>query len=377
MIYLDYNATTPLSENVKQVIIDNLNLFYNPSSMYKESNFAKEKINDARIYVSELINANDKQIIFTGCATESNNAVFNTCVNNSSKKNKNIIVSCVEHSAVLEAAKYYKKYRNVDVVFIPVDNKGRINILDIQKAINENTILVSIMLVNNEIGNIYPIKEIAEAVHQLNPSTYVHTDATQAIGKMNVDVQNLSVDFLTMSGHKFNAPKGIGALYIKRIDEYVPFLVGGHQEKNYRAGTENLLSIIALGQAAKDLLNFNEYDSIRRKRDFFERKVLSYIPGTKVLGDIDNRVCNTSCILFDQLNGIDICELVNSMDDICISSGSACNSIILEPSHVMKALGYNRIPIRVSIGKNTTDEELTKCFQSLIKTTKLLRKKEK
>lgn len=375
MIYLDYNATTPLSESVKQAIRESLDLFVNPSSMYKESETAKKKIQQARKNIGLLINAEENQVIFTGCATESNNAVVSTCVDGSKKAKKHIIVSSVEHSAIFETAKHYQKYRNVDVTFIPVDDKCRIDLNEIRDAVTENTVLVSVMLVNNEVGNIYPIKDIVKLVKEKNPSTMVHTDATQAIGKMDVDVRDLGVDFLTLSGHKFYAPKGIGALYVKNPDTFTPFMIGGHQEKGNRAGTENLLSIIAIGQAAEDIALFHDYGTIQAKRDQFEKNVLKFIAGSKILGDTENRICNTSCILIDGYSGIDICEMVNEIGDVCISSGSACNSIILEPSHVMKAMGINKIPIRVSIGKDTTDKELTKCLQALIKTTKLLKRK--
>jgi len=374
MIYLDYNATTPLSEGVKEIIKENLDCFFNPSSMYKESETLKEEIKKARCSVAELINAKPEQIIFTGCATESNNTVISTCIDSAPKSRNHIIISSVEHSAIFETAKYYQKYRNIDVTFIPVDENGRIDIDNIRKAITEKTILVSVMLVNNEIGNIYPIKDISNVVRAKNPDIKIHTDATQAIGKMDVDVMELGVDYLTVSGHKFYAPKGVGALYVKNNDGFVPFMRGGHQEESLRAGTENILSILALGQAAKELLQFSDYDSIRDKRDRFETNVLKFVKGSKVLGDIGNRVCNTSCILIDNLSGIDVCEIVNATDDICISSGSACNSVILEPSHVMKAMGICKIPVRISIGKETTEKELTKCLQALIKAQKILNK---
>ena len=374
MIYLDYNATTPLSDSVKQTIRESLNLFVNPSSMYKESEVTKKKIQQARKNIASLINAEENQVIFTGCATESNNAVVSSCVDGSKRAKKHIIVSSVEHSAIFETAKHYQKYRNIDVTFIPVDNKGRVDLNKIKDAVSENTVLVSIMLVNNEIGNVYPIKDIVKIVKEKNPNTMVHTDATQAIGKMDVDVEDLGVDFLTLSGHKFYAPKGIGALYVKKLNAFTPFMIGGHQEKGNRAGTENLLSIIAIGQAAEDIAQFRDYGSIQAKRDQFEKNVLKFISGSKILGDTENRICNTSCILIDGYSGIDICEMVNEIEDVCISSGSACNSTILEPSHVMKAMGINKIPIRVSIGKDTTDKELTKCLQALIKATRLLKR---
>ena len=180
MIYLDYNATTPLSEGVKQAIADSLDLFVNPSSMYKESGDSKKKIQQARKDVGALINAEENNIIFTGCATESNNAVISTCVDGAQKTKKHIIVSSVEHSAIFETAKHYQKYRNVDVTFIPVDDKCRIDPNMIKDAVTENTVLVSVMLVNNEVGNVYPIKDIVRTVKEKNPLTMVHTDATQA-----------------------------------------------------------------------------------------------------------------------------------------------------------------------------------------------------
>lgn len=375
MIYLDYNATTPLSENVKKCIQDNMELFVNPSSTYREGKIIKRKIEDARNSVSKIINAKAEKVIFTGCATESNNSVISSCLNNSQFLKSHIIVSSVEHSAIFETVKFYEKYRNLEVTYLPVDQYGRINLDDVKTAIRDNTILVSVMLVNNEIGNIYPIKEITKLVKSINNEIMVHTDATQAIGKMKVDVEDLGIDYLTLSGHKFYGPKGIGALYVKNPKNFLPYIIGGHQESGKRAGTENLLSILAIGQAAKDIMDFNDYIGMEEKRNCFEEKVLKFIKGSKIIGDIENRVCNTSCILIDNLSGIDICEFVNEFDDVCISSGSACNSIMLEPSHVMFALGINAIPIRISIGKDTTSEELTKCVQSLIKAHRRLNKK--
>ena len=377
MIYLDYNATTPLSESVKQCIKDNLDIFENPSSLYKENKIVKERIKEARHNVANLINSEPDNIIFTGCATESNTTVFNSCIANPliDPKPKHIIVSSVEHSAVLETAKYYEKFNNVSVTYLPVDSKGRIDINDVYNAISDNTVLISIMLVNNELGNCYPVEEISNRVHKINPITLVHTDATQAIGKMMVDVKKLDVDFLTLSGHKFYAPKGIGGLYVKDLKALTPYLYGGHQEQGLRAGTENFLSIVAMGQAAEDVISDTNYDRIRRLRDSFEKKVLKHIKGSTVLGDIDNRICNTSCILFDNLNGIDICNLVDQIDGICISSGSACNSVELSPSHVMKAIGIHKIPIRVSLGRYTTQEDMDCIFKALMKATNLYKKR--
>lgn len=368
MIYLDHNATTPLSEGVKQYIIENLDSFENPSSLYKENLQIQSQIKDARCSVARLINAPEDNIIFTGCATESNNTVFSSAFNSQSKP-AHIIVSSVEHSAVLETARYYQQVHNVDVTYLPVDALGRINVDELCSAVKPNTILVSIMLVNNELGNCYPVSEIANKVHNINSNIFVHTDATQAIGKMPVDVQNLEVDFLTLSGHKFYAPKGVGGLYIKDLEKFTPFMHGGHQERGLRAGTENYISIIAMGQAAKEAYEFNDFRKIAKLRDQLETKITTFIKNSRVLGDIENRICNTSSILFEGIDGITLCQMVNELDDICISSGSACNSVELRPSHVMNAIGLNQIPIRISLGKQTTEEELNKLFKSLLKIT--------
>ena len=228
------------------------------------------------------------------------------------------------------------------------------------------------MLVNNEIGNIYPIKEISEIVHKKNKSTLMHTDATQAIGKMKVDVQDLGVDYLTMSGHKIYAPKGIGALYIKDSSRFTPFIHGGHQENNLRAGTENFISIVALGQAIQDIMEKEDYerDNERKLRDLLEEKIKKIMKGARILGDIDNRVCNTSCVLLDHMDGHIVCIKAEEIDGVYISAGSACNSDNVKPSHVMEAIGVNQIPIRVSIGRFTSENDILACVQTLMKIKK-------
>lgn len=377
MIYLDYNATTPLSENVKNSIINSLDKFGNPSSLYSKGKESREAIFKARKSLSNLINANPSQIIFTSCATESNNSVISSSIESNKHSVKHIITTKIEHPAIIEALDYYKKNENIHVTYLECDNFGRISTNQLEQSLTQDTVLVSIMMANNEIGNIYPIKEICDIVHNYNPSIKVHTDATQAIGKIDIDVKHLGVDYLTMSGHKFYAPKGVGALFIKNANTFEPMMRGGHQENDLRAGTENILSIIAMGIAADELNEINNNDEIGKLRDYIECKILKHISNSKLLGDIDNRVCNTSCILFEGINGIKICELLNSFPEeekICISSGSACNSISFQPSHVMKAMEINQIPIRISIGRYTTKNDLDIFFKSLLKTINLLKK---
>lgn len=368
MIYFDNNATTRLSEGVKKCIVDNLDLFYNPSSLYSEGKYVKEKIEIARTNVGRLIGAEANNIIFTGCATESNNTVISTCIDSSLLKKKHIIVSSVEHSAILEAVKHYEKLGCIDLTVLSVDSCGRISADELKSAIREDTILVSIMLVNNEVGNIYPIKDFVNIVKSQNPITKFHTDATQAIGKYRVDVNQLGVDYLTLSGHKFHALKGIGALYVRDIENFKPFMYGGHQEKGRRAGTENTLGILSIGQAAQEIYESldSDIELMLSLRNYLERQLSRLNVGTnknryKFLGDLDNRVCNTSCILINGFDGKLVCTTVDTdgeEDDSSISSGSACNSGDLRPSHVMQAMGIKQIPIRVSFDKYNTMEEV-------------------
>ena len=367
VIYFDNNATTRLSPGVKQCILENLDLYYNPSSLYSEGQRVREKIESARKNIAELIGASADNIIFTGCATESNNTVISTSIDRSSLQKKHIVVSSVEHSAILEAVKHYEKLGCIGLTVLPVDGFGRISEEDLQHAVKENTILVSIMLVNNEVGNIYPIERFARIVHDINPQTKFHTDATQAIGKINVDVLSLGVDFLTLSGHKFHALKGIGALFVKDIDDFNPFMYGGHQEKGRRAGTENTLGILSLGQAAKETKESLDADiaHMQQLRDYLEKQLSKLNVGQyknryTFLGDLANRVCNTSCILIEGFDGKLVCNTVDTdgeADDSSISSGSACNSGELKASQVMQAMGITDIPIRVSFDRyNTLDE---------------------
>lgn len=378
MIYLDNNATTPLSERVKEAIVTHLDKYGNPSSIYKIGAQNKQCIDHARQSVATLINADAKNIIFTGCATESNNAVINSCVDLHPDKTTHIVTTKVEHSAILETVKYYQKYRNVDVTFLDVDSKGRINPNDLKAALRGDTTLVSVMLVNNEIGNIYDVKKLCSIVKEYNPTILFHTDATQAVGKMKVNVEDLNVDFLTLSGHKFYAPKGVGALYMRNSKLFLPYMHGGHQERGLRAGTENILSIVAMGTAADEAIAFTEYDRIAELRDYIENMVLKLVKPARVIGDIEHRICNTSCVLFEQYNGVDICDLINRLPEaerVCISSGSACNSIALAPSHVMEAMDIQRIPIRISLNKYTSKDELDTFLRSLMKIRKILGQK--
>ena len=369
-IYLDNNATTPLSESVQRIIKSSLSEYFNPSTLYEGGKQIENEIKKARESVAALINADKDSVIFNSGATEGNNTVLNHVFFSTKEPNmkKHIIVSNVEHPAILETVSFYEKHNLLEVTRLPVDHYGRIDKEYLLSSLKSNTVLVSIMLANNEIGNIYPIQEFAKIVHSFNPSISVHTDATQAIGKMKVDVEALGVDFLTLSGHKFYAPKGVGALFVRSSKQFIPFIHGGHQENRKRAGTENTVSIIAMGEAAREAAKFadSDYEKIASLRDDFEERLKKVQKDAEVLGDSEHRICNTSCIRFPGINGKDICEFVDLEARICISTGSACDSNNLSLSHVMRAMNVQEIPIRVSLGRDTTQEDMIKLLQSLM-----------
>ena len=370
LIYLDNNATTQLSESVIRTIDISKHLFANPNSQYSIGKDVKKEIETARKNIADLINAVPNNLIFTGSATESNNAIFNSCVQLSPEK-KHIVISAVEHPSILNTAKTYEN-KGYEITRIKVDEKGRLNFNDLIDATRNDTLLVSIMMVNNEIGNIYPIKQIVKGVKEKNPNVLIHTDAVQAIGKMEVDVKDLGVDFLSISGHKFHAPKGIGCIYANDIEHFKPFILGGEQENHLRGGTENTISILAMGQAAietKQNLHTN-IAKMKELRDYLEQKFskipASYPKFTRI-GDTENRICNTSCVVIDGIKGY---ELVDALDNlnvgICISAGSACNSTAQEPSIVMKSLGIDTIPIRISLSRFTTKQEIIDFYKYIL-----------
>ncbi|MDR1583054.1 MAG: aminotransferase class V-fold PLP-dependent enzyme [Prevotellaceae bacterium] len=376
LIYLDNNATTQLSDSVIKTIDVAKHLFANPSSQYSIGKEIHNEIQTARKNIANLINADPECLVFTGCASESNNAIFSSCAQLFPDK-KHIIISAVEHPSVLNTALSYEK-KGYEITCINVDSKGRLNLSELIEAIRNDTLLVSIMTANNETGNIYPIQQIVEKVKEKNPDILVHTDAVQAIGKMEVDVQSSGVDFLSMSGHKFHAPKGIGCIYAKNIEQVKTFIWGGEQENHLRGGTENTISILAMGQAAietKQNLSTN-IAQIKELRDYLEMKLLRTPMHTfTIIGDIENRVCNTSCVSIGGIKGYELVDALDRLDvGVCISAGSACNSTAQEPSIVMKSLGINIIPIRISLSKYTTRQEINDFYKYLLMILNKLKK---
>lgn len=365
-IYLDNNATTKCDENVLEEMLPYLkNEYGNPSSIYSFGKDIKSKIALARKNIAQLLNAKEEEIIFTSCASESNaSAIMNAVRNNPDKKH--IITTKVEHASIIETMKHLES-KGYKITYLSVDKKGRLDIEELKNSINDDTLLVAVMMANNEIGNIYPIKEIGEICK--NRNVLFHCDCVQAIGKVKIDVKEMNIDTLSMSGHKIHAPKGIGVLYVRQGIPYIP-LIFGHQEKNRRGGTENVPYIIALGKAVQNILedDYKVNDKIKKLRDKLEKEVIENIDDVYIYGDIDNRLPNTSNIAFKGITGEEILLVLESYN-IYVGTGSACNSELAEPSHVLVACNAdldNYSPIRVSLSKYNTEEEID-LFVSRIK----------
>jgi cysteine desulfurase len=333
-----------------------------------------KKIEEAKARVASLLGAEPEEIIFTSCGTESDNTAIMSAAESSPEK-RHIITSRVEHPAVLNFSKHLarKGYR---VSFIPVDSFGRLDMNAFMKALDDNTVVVSIMYANNETGVIFPIQEIAEILRERK--ILFHTDAVQAVGKIPINVKELPVDMLSLSGHKLHAPKGVGALYVRKGTRFSPYIIGGHQEHGRRAGTENIASIIALGKAcelAKENLK-EEVVYLSRLRDKLEKALIECCPDVRVNGDTEHRLPNTTNISFEYIEGEAILLRLNEYN-ICASSGSACTSGSLEPSHVLRAMGvpYTAIhgSIRFSLSRYNDETEINKVIETMPSIIKDLR----
>jgi cysteine desulfurase len=374
-IYLDNNATTRVTDEVIEAMLPYFGSLYgNPSSMHTFGGQIYRKIEDARKSVAELINAEPEEVIFTSCGTESDNTAIMSTVQVNAQK-KHIVTTKVEHPAVLNFCKTLAR-SGYDITFLPVNKPGQINLQELEAAITDNTALVSIMYANNETGVIFPIEKIAGIVK--SKGTLFHTDAVQAVGKIPVDVKKIPIDMLSISGHKIHAPKGIGVLYVRKGTRFSPYLIGGHQERGRRAGTENVASIIGLGKAcelAKKHMH-EENTKIRTLRDRLENELLKSCPDARINGDRENRLPNTVNISFDYVEGEAILLRLNE-DNICASSGSACTSGSLEPSHVLRAMGvpFTAIhgSVRFSLSRYNKDEEINLVLEKMPKIIKQLR----
>ena len=374
-IYLDNNATTRCDEEVLNEMLPYLNEKYgNPSSIYSFGKEVKDEISRARKNIAKLLNADESEIVFTSCASESNVSAIMNAVRNYPEK-KNIITIEVEHASIIETMKYLESI-GYDITYLSVDSCGKINLEELKNAINENTCLIAIMMANNELGNIYPIKEIGKIAKEHN--ILLHCDAVQAVGKVKIDVKEMEIDTLSLSGHKIHAPKGIGVLYVKKEVPYTP-LIFGHQETNKRGGTENVPYIIGLGKAAELLIE--EQNEVNEKIEFLrnklEKEIKEKISDVYIYGDLENRLPNTSSIAFKGVKGEEILLVLESYN-IYVGTGSACNSESAEPSHVLVACNANLeeySPIRISLGKYNTEEEIDKFVKVLTRTINMLRRK--
>jgi cysteine desulfurase len=366
-VYVDNNGTTPVAPEVFEAMKPFFHELYgNPSSMHFKGGEVQKALAEAREKVADLIGASPDEIVFTSCGTESDNAAIQGTLASYPEK-RHIISTRVEHPAVWTLCKDLEK-RGYRVTMLSVDREGRLDLDELRAAISNDTALVSVMYANNETGVIFPIEEIGQIVK--SRGIPYHTDAVQAVGKIPLDMKKSTVDMLSLSGHKLHAPKGIGVLYIRRGTKFSPFLIGGHQEKGRRGGTENIPYIVGLGKASELAARHleEENDRVRFLRDKLEGRLLERIPDTLVNGDREHRLPNTVSLSFEYVEGESILLLLSNLG-ICASSGSACTSGSLEPSHVLRAMG---IPftaahgsIRFSLSIYTTEEEIDYILKEL------------
>lgn len=375
-VYLDYSATTPVKEDVVKEMLPYYTEFYgNPSSLYDMGLEAKAGIDKARERVAELINADSREIFFTSCGTEADNWVLEGAADALKKKGNHIITSKIEHHAILHTCEYLEKH-GFEVTYLDVDNEGFVHPETLEKAIRPETVLVSIMMVNNEIGTIQPIKELAAVAKK--HGVLFHTDAVQGLGNVPIDVRDLGVDFLSMSAHKIYGPKGIGALFMRRGVRISTFMHGGAQENKRRAGTENSAGIVGFGKAA-ELARTGLEEHIRHStdlRNYFWEKIESSISGVQLNGPKDKRHPGNLNVSFDYIEGEAILLLLNG-NGISVSTGSACSSKSLAPSHVLDAIGVSITKmngtIRFTVGDFTTREDIDYVVDVLIKVVERLR----
>lgn len=374
MIYLDNAASTAIHDDVLTEMLPYLKEQYgNPSSIHKFGRVADKAIKTARKRISQLINANPNEILLTSGGTESNNtALYGIAHLN---KGKHIITSSIEHEAILEPCKRLEE-EGFRITYLPVDDRGLVSPQNVKDSISDDTCLVSIMFANNEVGTIQPIQEISRICAEKN--TPFHTDAIQAVGKIPIDVQNLGVDLLSISSHKINGPKGVGALYIKNGTSISPLILGGGQEKGLRSGTENVANIVGFGKACQ-LANENLEKNISyltELRDYLISNVIKQIPNVTINGDLEKRIPNNTHFTFLGVNGED---LIIKLDEhnVAASTGSACSVKTQKASHVLQAMGFSHEQItgslRLTLGIFNTKEELEETISTLKKVVNELR----
>jgi cysteine desulfurase len=364
-VYLDHNATTPVHPEAKDAMLPYLDrAFGNPSSSHWAGREAREAVERARAQVADLISADPSEIVFTSGGSEGDNMAVRGAVMEHGR-GSHVIISSVEHPAVFGTCRLLEK-GGLRVTYLPVGESGRVEVKDVQKAMGKRTVLISVMLANNETGVMNPVGEIVRIARERG--ILMHTDAVQAVGKAPIDVRALGVDILTASGHKFNAPKGVGFQYVREGLRLPPIISGGHHERGLRAGTENVPGIAALGMACavakRDMAE--KVRAVGALRDRLERGILEKVPGTVVNGDRSHRVYNTTNISFRGIEGDALMALLDR-EGIAVSTGSACAAGSTEPSRVLTAMGLDvvrsRGAVRFSLGLGTAEEDIDRCLK--------------
>lgn len=375
-VYLDYSATTPVKKEVLEEMLPYFTeKFGNPSSLYGLGLSAKSDLNQARSKVAKLIGADEREIYFTSSGTEADNWAVIGAVRAKKTKGNHIITSKIEHHALLHTCEYLEK-EGFEVTYLDVDREGRISLEDLENAITEKTVLISIMFANNEIGTIQAVKEIAEIAK--SHGVWFHTDAVQALGNVPIDVKDLGIDMMSMSAHKIYGPKGVGALYIRKGVVIPSFMNGGAQENKRRAGTENMAGIIGFGKAA-ELAGQNIEEHIAKiagLRDYFADQILARIPDVEINGSMKYRLPGNINFIFNYIEGESLLLLMDAKG-IYASTGSACSSASLTPSHVLKALNlpYEKMhsSIRFTVGDFTTKDDLDYAIEEIVTIVEKLR----
>ncbi len=367
VIYMDNNATTRVAPEVLEEMLPFYSEYYgNPSSMHTFGGRVGKYITAAREKLAGLIGALPEEIVFTSCGTESDSTAIRAAVGANPDK-KHIVTTRVEHPAVKNLCEHLSRH-GYRVTYVPVDRKGRLDLDFLYDSLTPDTAVVSIMWANNETGTLFPVEEISRYVKE--QGIVFHTDAVQAVGKTSINLKTSSVDMLSLSGHKLHGPKGVGALYVRRGTKFLPFLLGGHQEGGRRAGTENVASIVGLGRACELAAEHFEkdYEKVGNLRDRLEAGIMERIPHALLNGDPEHRLPNTTSISFEYIEGESILLMMDALG-ICASSGSACTSGSLEPSHVLRAMGVPFTAahgsIRFSLSRYNTEEEVDFVIEKL------------
>lgn len=367
LYYFDNNATTRVAPEVIEAMLPFLSEQWgNPSSAYSFGHQVAGHIAEARARVAALLGADPREIIFTSCGTESNNTALHSALATRPGK-RHVVTTAVEHSATIKFCEFLQK-QGVEITFLPVSADGALDLAALENSIRPDTALVSVMWANNETGILFPVKEVAAVCRRKN--VLCHTDAVQVPGKLKIDVRELDVDFLSLSGHKLHAPKGIGVLYVRRQTKFQPYVIGGGQERGRRGGTENVAHMVALGRAAELALMrlADENTRVRALRDKLETGILSRISGTALNGAKEPRLPNTTNVAFEGVEAEGILLLLDQAG-ICASSGSACTTGSLDPSHVLLAMGCSaaraRSSIRFSLGIDNTQPEVDYVLERL------------